>query len=222
MLSTQIGRLHMGAGPLGSPALYDLPTVTVDTYGTITSGVSLLIGWTYGQAQSQPQATYRVVWTRDSDQLVYYDSGVVASVLDEITLNFDTVDVPSFGENAGTITVTVTMNAQYGQNPGGSSDPETITMQVGFPHMTITAPTEGGTVTTPQVTAAWTFTDDRAGKTQSAFRIKLLRTGDMLQLYDSDWISSAQTSLLIPPNLNHGTNYTIQGQLKNDNDILSD
>lgn len=222
MLSTQIGRLHLGAGPLGGPALYDLPTVTLDAIGTLSAVTSLTVAWTYAQAQSRPQLAYRLIWTRDSDSLEYLNTGWITSAVDEHVITWSDIDVASMGENTGTITIDIRMDASDGQDPGEATDDEGFTTQLGFPHMTITAPTEGSTVETAQATLTWTFTDDRGGRTQGKYRVQLLRTGDGFELYDSGWLLGAVTSHLIPIALNHGTNYTIKGQLQNDLGVLSD
>lgn len=77
---------------------------------------------------------------------------------------------------------------------------------------TITAP--GASVTVPQATATWTVSS------QSAYRITLDDAG--IEVYDSGWVSSTDTSQLIPYTLANAGSYTLHVTTRNAEGLESD
>ena len=70
---------------------------------------------------------------------------------------------------------------------------------------TLTSP--GASVTTPTLTASWTVAS------QSAYRA-ILESASVV-IYDSGWVSSAATSIVLPTNLQDGVSYTFKLTTRN-------
>lgn len=216
----------LGTEPVGSSILHDPPTVaTTAPTGTITAGgPTVTAQWTFSQPQGDDQEWYRVRFTNDAGTTEYYDSGwlsgtdtslVVDLVAEGVPTDSTDVTVHTYGrgpEAIGTGTV-----ARY-----EATDSEPFAIEWGVPHCTVTSPTAGQIITTTSITPAWTFSDDRGGKTQSAFRVQLLEADSGIELHDSGWTVSGATSYAVPLLLRDLSSYELQIQLRNNHGVESD
>lgn len=212
--------LALGEGVFGVTALagwqvYELPTVTIATIGTVTTGgPTYQVSWTYNQPQSHPQGQYRVRVYLTAGDVLQYDSGTLTGA----DLNH-TVDIVAEG-----ISLSSALYMKVDLTPGGGTgygspgtDTENAQFNWGDPQLTITAPI--GIVTSTPVTASWSLVD--AGKTQSAYRVRLEQQSSGVELYDSGWVTSTDTSYEIPFQLQDGSHYSLFAQVKNNHGVLS-
>lgn len=75
--------------------------------------------------------------------------------------------------------------------------------------VTVTTPTDGGTVTTPAATITWTIADSSTS-VQANYRIRVYETNDATStpIYDSDVVTSASLSTTLPTNIGLRTGRT--------------
>ena len=208
-----------------TPYIIDAPTVNITAPTatiTTTSGGEITISWDFTHA-TLPQYSYRILWKNSAETVTYYDSGIVVSADGSRVVDVSDIDVAGFGELVDShLIVQVNIDPGNYQPTAAGTDTQVLTTEIGFPHMTITEPDEGDTITTNQVTVTWTYLDDRVAQVQGKYRIQVVRTGDQFEVYDSGWLVGTLGSHDVPVGLNHGTNYTVKGQVQNDLGVLSD
>jgi hypothetical protein len=204
----------LGTQPVGSGILHDFPSVTVTPLGTVSSGgPTLTVDWSYSQPQGDPQDQYRVQILSDDLLTVHYDSGWLTGEVESHVLDVDAQGVP---HDSSDVTVKVEVTAVRG--PAEDIDPFII--QWGTPHCTISAPADESIWSDIEgVDVSWAFSDDDGGNTQSHYRVRLKVTGSGLVVHNTGWVASTATSYRIPFNLNPGTEYTVEVQLKNNHGI---
>jgi hypothetical protein len=225
-MSLALGGHALGSEPLAGSPLHDPPTVVVTTLGTISAGgPDMTIAWTYDQPQGDPQEQFRVEILNDALSTTHYDSGWIFGPDAQLVIDVDANLIPHESTDV-TARVSVRGPAEIGIGDVDrytASDVDAYVVQWGTPHCTITAPPSGTIVNDIDgITVSWSFADDRGGKIQEQYRVRLILTGIGLVVYDSGWVVSAATSLDIPTILNDGSQYTIEVQLKNDSGIRSD
>jgi hypothetical protein len=218
MLGAVIGKKGPGLIPMAAGQIYDAATVTVGTLGNISAaGPNLTVDWTYGQAQSQPQGTYRIVVTLDSDSSVLYDSGWIDGTDTEHTFEAG----ESLNSEADmTVTVQVLVNGQYAEaSLDEGEDTEGVFLQWGSPQCTITAP--GSVVDATEITPAWTYSETVRSTAQAYYRMWLYYADSGVLLYDSGWMFGSATSAALPYALIDQSRYVLKVQLKNTNGVVS-
>ena len=87
------------------------------------------------------------------------------------------------------------------------------------PSQTIVAP--GATVTSPSFLVDWTYSSP-GSKTQSAYRVRVVRDSDEVAVYDSGKVSSSVSSATVPSgNLQNNLGYTVYVQVWDTDDLSS-
>lgn len=87
------------------------------------------------------------------------------------------------------------------------------------PTVTITAPSNGATVTTSTPTVAWTFSAS-GGRVQSAWRVVITNEDTSTDIYDTEWNLGTDTSYVLPiPVIDLLTNYSVTVYLKDNNGL---
>lgn len=226
-MTVALGAFAFATEPSASDPLHDPPVVTITApTGTVTTGgPDLTAQWTFTQAQSDEQEWYRVLLTNDGGTTTYYDSGWLSGTAASLAVDIDAEEVP-----ADTTDLTVQVQARGPEAIGTgtvaryqTSDTEAIELQYGVPHCTITAPVDGAIwADADSVNVEWTFVDDRAGKTQGWYRIRLFSAGTGLLLVSTGWTASAVTSRDVDYYLQDGSIVDVEVQLKNNEGIRSD
>lgn len=219
-----VGSSVAGASPLAGDPLWDPPTVTVVPPGTITTGGPKWdFQWVYSQPQGKAQERFRV---RVREGSVYvFDTGWLGGSVQVFTVDFDASGVP---HDASGLVVEVSVRGPEAIGVGDlkryeASAQSTFNVQWGVPHCSITDPPDGTVWASPTgLTVHWVFSDDRAGKTQSAYRARLLLADSGTVEYDSGWVPSAANSHLFPVTLRNSSTYRVEVQLKNNHGIRSD
>ncbi len=221
-MTQAMGAYALGMEPLAGDPLHDPPTVVVTTLGTITTGgPGMTVAWTFDQVQADIQQKYRVEILDDALAIVHYDSGWLSGVTMTHLIDVDDTNIPA---DSTDVTARVSVEAPglvpvYHQ----ASDVDAYQIEWGVPHATIDSPLDleiWNDLTGVDVT--WTFTDDRGGKTQAQYRVRLTLTGIGLVLWDTGWTVSTDVMYTIPVILNPGSNYTVEVQLRNNHGIRSD
>ncbi len=221
-MTQAMGAYALGTEPLAGDPHHDPPTVVVSTIGTITTGgPNITVSWTFDQIQGDTQQRYKVEILDDALAVLLYDSGWLSGAVLSHVIDVDKENLPA---DSTDVTARVSVEA-----PGAvmvahrGSDVDAYQIEWGVPHATIDAPTplEIWSDLTG-VDVAWTFTDDRGGKTQSQYRVRLILTGFGLELFDTGWTISTATAFTIPVIVNPGSKYTVEVQLRNDHGIRSD
>ncbi len=216
------GGFAIGTEPLAGDPLHDPPIVTVTTIGTITTGgPNMTVAWTFMVSQGDVQTAYRVEILDDALAVSYYDSGFLSGTDLNHTLDVDFHDIPhdSTDVTARVSVQTTGLVPVYHQG----SDVEAYQIEWGVPHATIDAPLDFEVWTDlTGVDVDWSFTDDRGGKIQSAYRVRLILAGIGLVIWDTGFVVSTDVMYNIPVVLNPGSDYIVEVQLKNDHGIRSD
>lgn len=224
---TTVGLYIPGRGRIYG-VLHDKPTVAVSApAGTVsTGGPSLTASWLYSQAQGHPQSKYRVLFTDSADTVTYYDSGWLYGTDATHTVNFDDEQIPA---DTTDIACKVQVQGQATVGVGVLEDPNAedvspFAIEWGVPHCTVLSPVDGQIITDPNgVTVQWSFSDDRAGKTQGQYRVMLRLPSSGTVLYDTGWVvDAAATSHVVDYYLADKASYDIVVQLKNNEGIRSD
>lgn len=220
-MSQALGAHALGTEPLAGDPLHDAPTVTVTTIGTVTAGGPVMtVEWVYAQQQNDPQDAWRVEILNDALDTTYYDSGWLEGEDLSHDIDLDEEGVP---HDSTDVTARVSVRNPLAFGGWEVSDVDAFIVEFGTPHCTITVPPASGTqATTDGIDVEWSFADDRPGKTQGAYRVRLLLAGTGLVVHDTGWVVSTDTSYSIPTVLNDGSQYTVEVQLKNDQGIRSD
>lgn len=87
------------------------------------------------------------------------------------------------------------------------------------PSVTVTAP--GATVTSPSFTASWSFSSP-LGKLQTAYRVRVVRNADGVQLYDTGKVFSSATTTEVPAGyLQNGVTYGVYVRVWDTDDLVS-
>lgn len=221
-MTLPLGASALGTEPLAGDPLHDPPTVVVTTIGTITTGgPNMTVAWTFDQVQGDIQQKYRVEILDDALAVEYYDSGWLSGAGLSHVFDVDEEGVP---HDSTDVTARVSVEAPglvpvYHQ----ASDVDAYIIEWGVPHAAIDSPANleiWSDLTGVDVT--WTFTDDRGGKIQSEYRVRLTLTGSGLVLWDTGWTVSTDTAYTIPVIVNPGSKYTVEVQLKSNHGIRSD
>ncbi len=221
-MTQAMGAYALGSEPLAGDPLHDPPTVVVTTIGTITTGgPNMTVGWTFNQVQADVQQKYRVEVLNDALAISYYDSGWLSGA--NVTHLVD-VDAEGIPHDSTDVTARVSVETA-GLVPvyHRGTDVDAYQIEWGVPHTTITAPLNlevWDDLTGVDVT--WSFADDRGGKIQAEYRVRLILSGSGLVLWDTGWTVSTDVAFNIPVILNPGSQYTVEVQLKNDHGIRSD
>lgn len=220
-----LGRRPLIEQPVAFGPLHDPPSVTVTPLGTVsTGGPELTVNWSYSQPQGDAQEWWRVlVYEEGGDD--FYDTGWRAGSDSSHVMDVDELGIPHDFEGLaidvyvrGPETIGVGELERY-----EAADQEVFDIEWGVPHCTITSPANEAVHTeTDGLTVAWAFTDDRAGKTQSAWRAILRLAASDLVEWDTGWVSGAESSFEFPVGLRDGSAYEILVQLKNNHGIRSD
>ncbi len=221
-MSQALGTFPLGVLPLAGNPLHDPPTVVVTTIGTITTGgPNMTVAWTFNQVQGDPQTAYRVEILDDALAVSYYDSGFLSGAPASLLVDVDAHDIP---HDSTDVTARVTVQSA-GLVPvfHRGTDVDAYQIEWGVPHATIDAPLDLEVWSDlTGVDVDWTFTDDRGGKIQSAYRVRLILKGSGLVLWDTGFVVSTDVTYTIPVSLNPGSDYTVELQLKNDHGVRSD
>jgi hypothetical protein len=224
-MALALGAHALGTEPLSGDPLHDPPTVVVTTIGTVTSGPNMSVAWTYDQPQGDAQEWYRVEILDDALAVTHYDSGWRESAA---AIHVFDVDAEGAPHESTDVTARVSVRGPAAIGTGivdryTASDSDPYVIEMGEPHCTITLPVTGAIQeSTDGIDVEWTFGDDRVGKTQGSYRVRLLLTGAGLVVHDSGWVASTDTSYSIPVLLADGSQYTVEVQLKNNEGIRSD
>ena len=227
MASPALAAVELGGQVVGSDVLHDPPTVDVTApSGVVTSGGPVLtVQWSYSQPQGDPQEWYRVLAQNDARTVTYYDSGWIKSTAQQLAVDVDAENIPADTTDL-TWVVQVRGPEQIGTGDVAryqAEDASPIDLQWGVPHCTILQPTDQEVVTTPgSITVSWSFSDDRAGKTQGWYRVYIRYRDSQQTVYDTGWVASADTSVTLPVELLDGSAYDVVVQLKNNEGIRSD
>lgn len=214
------GAYALGTEPVGSDPLHDPPVVTVTgPTGTITTGgPTITATWTFYQPQNDPQDWFRVEVTNDADTASYFDSGWIAGSETSYVVDVDAEEIPPDSTDLSTKVYVKSGAAGY-----QDSDILAFNLEYGSPHCTILTPADESIHTDPDsITVNWTFADDRAGKTQSAWRVRLLSEVTGAELYSSRWTAGTDTSKVVPYLFQDDTRVVVEVQLKNSEGIRSD
>lgn len=218
-MSIAVGLHALGLEPLAGSILHDPPVINLTSpTGTLsTGGPTVNVAWDYSQAQGDPQEKYRIRVTNDADTVTHYDTGWILSTDQSVDLDWDALELPSDSTD-----VTIQL-AVVGATIWTVTDSEAIEMQWGVPHCTIDTPTDSSIWTDPTgIDMTWTFTDDRAGKTQGWYRARVLDRDTGLSLYDTSWVASAAALATLEYLPSDGQQLTLELQLKNNHGIRSD
>lgn len=225
-MTQALGAHAVGTEPVAGDPLHDPPTVVVTTIGTVSAGGPFLtVAWTYDQPQEDAQEWYRVEILDDALAVTHYDSGWRESDATNHVIDVDAENIP---HDSTDVTARVSVRGPEDIGTGlvdryTAEDTDPYVIQFGEPHCTITLPVTGAIQeTTDGIDVEWTFGDDRGGKVQGWYRVRLLLTGTSLVVHDTGWVAGADTSYSIPVQLNDGSQYTVEVQLKNDSGIRSD
>ncbi len=218
-----LGSFVLGTEPLAGDPLHDPPTVIVTAIGTITTGgPNMTVAWTFNQApHGDPQTAYRVEILDDALAVSHYDSGFLSGA--DLDHTFD-VDAEGIPHDSTDVTARVTVQSA-GLVPAyhRGSDVDAYQIEWGVPHAAIDSPLDLEVWTDlTGVDVTWTFTDDRGGKIQSAYRVRLILAGSELVLWDTGFVVSTDTMYTIPVLVNPGSDYTVELQLKSNHGIRSD
>lgn len=218
MTALTIGREKIGDEPIAGSVLWDKPVIALTApVGTIDTGPTVTVTWTYSQAQSKAQNQYRVRVTDDLDTTDYYDSGWLHSAATSHDIDWDALELP--GDSAD---VAIQLSV-IGAITWTIYDEEEIISEMGVPHCTITAPSDGSVWSdVDSVDVSWTFTDDVAGRTQAQYRVRILDRVSDIELYDTGWVVSTATTVEVPYAPTDGQLLTVELQLKNDAGMRSD
>jgi hypothetical protein len=224
-MSLALGGYAFGTEPLAGDPLHDPPTVVVTApTGTVsTGGPVLTVEWDYAQPQGDAQEWYRVLAQNDAGTTTFYDSGWLPGTDASLGVDVDAEEIP---HDSSDLTWMVQVRGPEGIGTGTVAryqveDDEAIVIDWGDPAAAITAPGDGGVVDElTGLDVSWTFTD--AGKTQSAYRVRLLLHDSSLVEHDTGWVASAATSYEVPITLRDGSVYDVEVQLKNNHGIRSD
>lgn len=226
MSFSAVGAAPFAREPLAGDPLHDPPTVVVSTLGTVSAGgPTLAVDWTYAQEQGEAQQQFRVVLSDDAESTIFYDSGFLSGAVETWDIDIDAEGVP---HDTSDITARV-----YVRGPGTigqgtvaryeASDSEPFVLDWGVPHATILEPDNGEVWGDLEgVDVEWSFGDDDVGNTQAAYRVRLELPGIGLELWDTGWVVSTDTTYRIPVQLNPGSLYRVYVQLKNNHGIRSD
>ena len=132
------------------------------------------------------QTAYQVIIERVSDNAVVNDSGKITS-----GNTFRTYNISSTYKDSQ---LRWRVRLYDRDDVAGAYSPNQLFRISDVPGVTITSPTEGGSVNNPQPTFTWTTTLT-AGRTQSAYRVRVTYSGGTLgDVYDSGWLSGANAS----------------------------
>ena len=219
-----IGASALGVWPLAGGILHDPPTVAVSApSGTVSTGGPVLpVVWAYSQAQGDPQEWFRVVVCSDDGETVYFDSGWLEGDDGSFDVDVDAEGVPHDSDDV-TWRVFVRGPVRIGDGEKAryqAEDSSPVTMAWGDPQCTIVEPADGDLITSPSgLTVKWSFDDD--GKTQSAYRVRLLYAESGAVAFSTGWVQSSDTELELDFLLRDATVYRVEVQLKNNHGIRS-
>lgn len=214
-----LGTLPVAFAAIGATTIHDLPVAAlIAPKGTLASGgPSVTVSWTYAQAQTDPQAWFRVLFTNDAGTVTHHDTGWLSGP--DVSKVFNLVDVlPS--TDTTDLAVTVQVRSDEGAFWQGSTGLQQFDLQWGVPTATITSPASGAVVTSSPVTATWTYSDTRT-KPQGWYRLRLKYRDSGLYLYDTGFVAGAVTSALIDFTLSDLSRYTLELQVKNSESVPS-
>lgn len=212
------GSRRYGGFPYGALKINDTPVVSfvTPTAGQdFTVGPSISFEWTYSQAQSMPQATFRLlIYDTVAEGNIWYDSGVVSSAATVFDVDLVANAVPTDRLLWAMVIVTSTDGPGY-------SGAVTAQFQVDFggPSAVITSPTGGAVITDPQVGLIWTYSDTD-GLPEAASLVQLF-TAEGASLYSSGWVAGGPDQATIPFNLTSGSGYKATVTVKNTNGVIS-
>jgi hypothetical protein len=209
-------------GPATSTVtVHDPPTVTVTSPTGVlsTGGPNLTVNWSYAQAQSVAQATYRVRITNAAGTVIYYDSGTLSGTNTSHVITDWPSDESRPTDTTGSalrarVDVTSADGSSFAANHQTSFD-----LQWGVVTCTITNPPDNSVVTSSSLTVTWTFSSTRS-KPQGKYRVQLVLKPSTT-LYDSGWVTSTATSLLLPVQLLNRRSYVVYVQLQNSEGVRS-
>jgi len=230
-----------GEGIAGQPQ-YAAPTVSVAAIGTVTANPHT-VSWTYSQKQqgqragAAPQEFYRIEYISDDGSITYSDTGWVSgagtSHATDLTLlkNSSTgAALVTNGNSDLTARVTVRGPAAIGQGDADryTSTPDTddfTALNLGVPTLVpgnvVFGSTSMGTNATytmtslSAVTLNWTY--NASGGAQHSYRVKLLEYESGVELFDTDWVTSAATTYTLNYAFLDDFKYTISMQARNVN-----
>lgn len=223
-MTLALGAHALGTEPLAGDPLHDPPTVVVTApTGTIsTGGPTVTVTWNYAQPQGDPQEWHRVLATNDAGSVTHYDSGWLGGIAALLAVDVDAKLIPHDSSDLtwkamvrGPEAIGTGIVARY-----QAEDVEPVVIAWGNPQAAITKPLDNSVVNVlTGLTVDWTFTD--AGKTQSAYRVRLLLADSGLVEHDSGWVLSAATTYVVPVTLRDNSVYDVEVQLRNNHGIRS-
>lgn len=214
----ELGGGPIAVTPLAAPEFLTDPEVVVEDPGVLnTGGPVVRFDWDFVQAEGLPQAFYRLRLVDTATDKVVYSTGIRdgsrayweldwdAEELDTQTSDL-AVRVDAFVEHLGVL------------YPAHQVLP--IEVDFGDPQCTILEPGEIVQVT-DGVDVKWLF-EDEGGRTQSAFRVRLIVVASGVVLHDSGWVQSEESTYHVPALLSHGVRYAVEVQLKNNHGMRSE
>ena len=230
-----------GEGIAGQPQ-YAAPTVSVAAIGTVTANPHT-VSWTYSQKQqgqragAAPQEFYRIEYISDDGSITYSDTGWVSgadtSYATDLTLLKNSATGAALVTNGNTdLSERVTVRGPAGIGQGDAdrytSTPDTedfTELNLGVPTLVpgnvVFGSTSMGTKATytmtslSAVTINWTY--NASGGAQHSYRVKLLEYESGVELFDTDWVTSAATTYTLNYAFLDDFKYTISMQARNVN-----
>lgn len=211
-----------GTFPYASDTVHDKPTVTIDapTAAQVitTGGPSIIVSWTYSQAQSDPQTKYRVRIENDAGTTTHYDSGWLSGANASHVVDLVDKGVPT---DSTDLSCLVEAESDLGSAYRGISARRFFDVLWGVVTTTITSPVANATVTSSDLTAQWTFSSTRS-KTQQAYRARLIAPTSGFVYEDSGWVTSAvAVSYAFSFKLTDGSQYKVGLTLRNSEGVPS-
>lgn len=187
------------------------PSLGVSTaYGT----GNVVVSWSFTDLWSEDsQSAYQVrVWAGSDPTTYLYDSGVTIST----DLSYEIVALDTAYKD---VDLYWQVRVRDQDSVWSVWSAANLFHVSDIPTVTITAPSNGATVTTPTPTVAWTFTAS-GGRTQSAWRVFVTNTDTSTVIFDNGWTTGTETSFTPAlPIIDLLTNYSVTVQLKDNNGL---
>lgn len=219
------GRSRYGESRYGGGRAHDLPSVTVTSPTAsqiFTTGPTFTVGWTYAQAQGDPQGQFRIEVLDATLTTTYYDSGFLTGTDGTIDIDAVAQGIPTDG-SSGSLKVRVTVISSLGAPYTTVSAAVAFALQFGAITPVIVTPADGSVVLTAasSISVTWTGSPDSRGNLITQVRLRLLAADSGFLYADTGFLPWVSGPSVIPYGLTSGSHYKIGLTLQNVDGVTS-